>query len=285
MQQALENGEFIVYLQPKINLEKIEIVGAEALVRWNSQDGLISPGEFIPFFEKNGFIVKLDLYVFDCVCRLLQDWENRGIAPIPISVNLSRNHLLDPQFLKKYEAIQKTYGIASHLLEFELTETVVFENLELLKNVIAQIHAAGFQCSMDDFGSGYSSLNVLKEIPVDILKLDGAFFDKEGDPRGNDVVETAIELARKLGMKTVAEGVETFTQVEFLRNADCDMVQGYILPKLFQLRILKFWRFRQGKQKRTRILNTTGRGRLQTNKDEDCHRHRAALLKFSFSGI
>lgn len=95
MQQALENGEFIVYLQPKINLEKSEIVGAEALVRWNSQDGLISPGEFIPFFEKNGFIVKLDLYVFDCVCRLLQDWENRGIAPIPISVNLSRNHLLD----------------------------------------------------------------------------------------------------------------------------------------------------------------------------------------------
>lgn len=231
MQQALENGEFIVYLQPKINLEKSEIVGAEALVRWNSQDGLISPGEFIPFFEKNGFIVKLDLYVFDCVCRLLQDWENRGIAPIPISVNLSRNHLLDPQFLKKYEAIQKTYGIASHLLEFELTETVVFENLELLKNVIAQIHAAGFQCSMDDFGSGYSSLNVLKEIPVDILKLDGAFFDKEGDPRGNDVVETAIELARKLGMKTVAEGVETFTQVEFLRNADCDMVQGYVFSK------------------------------------------------------
>lgn len=231
MQQALENGEFIVYLQPKINLEKSEIVGAEALVRWNSQDGLISPGEFIPFFEKNGFIVKLDLYVFDCVCRLLQDWERRGIAPIPISVNLSRNHLLDPQFLKRYEAIQKKYGIASCLLEFELTETVVFENLELLKNVIEQIHAAGFQCSMDDFGSGYSSLNVLKEIPVDILKLDGAFFDKEGDPRGNDVVETAIELARKLGMKTVAEGVETFTQVEFLRNADCDMVQGYVFSK------------------------------------------------------
>lgn len=232
MEQALENGEFIVYLQPKINLEKSEIVGAEALVRWKTkQDGLISPGEFIPFFEKNGFIVKLDLYVFDCVCRLLQDWENRGIKPIPISVNLSRNHLFDPQFLEKYEAIQKAYGIDSSLLEFELTETVVFENLELLKNVIERIHAAGFQCSMDDFGSGYSSLNVLKEIPVDILKLDGVFFDKEGDPRGNDVVESAIELARKLGMKTVAEGVETFAQVEFLRNAACDMVQGYVFSK------------------------------------------------------
>lgn len=232
MEQALENGEFIVYLQPKINLEKSEIVGAEALVRWKTkQDGLISPGEFIPFFEKNGFIVKLDLYVFNCVCCLLQNWENRGIKPIPISVNLSRNHLFDPQFLEKYEAIQKAYGIDSSLLEFELTETVVFENLELLKNVIERIHAAGFQCSMDDFGSGYSSLNVLKEIPVDILKLDGVFFDKEGDPRGNDVVESAIELARKLGMKTVAEGVETFAQVEFLRNAACDMVQGYVFSK------------------------------------------------------
>ncbi len=232
MEQALANGEFIVYLQPKINLAKSEIVGAEALVRWNSpKDGLISPGEFIPFFEKNGFIVKLDLYVFDCVCRLLKDWNARGIKAVPISVNLSRNHLSDPQFLERFEAIQKKYGVASSLLEFELTETVVFENLELLKNVIEQIHAAGFQCSMDDFGSGYSSLNVLKEIPVDILKLDGVFFDKEGDPRGNDVVESAIELARKLGMKTVAEGVETFSQVEFLKNAACDMVQGYVFSK------------------------------------------------------
>ena len=231
MQQALENGEFIVYLQPKINLEKSEIVGAEALVRWNSQDGLISP------------------------------WENRGIAPIPISVNLSRNHLLDPQFLKKYEAIQKTYGIASHLLEFELTETVVFENLELLKNVIAQIHAAGFQCSMDDFGSGYSSLNVLKEIPVDILKLDGAFFDKEGDPRGNDVVETAIELARKLGMKTVAEGVETFTQVEFLRKADCDMVQGYVFSKPLSIENFEVLAFsaRKAKTDTNSEYNKTGK--------------------------
>lgn len=232
MEQALASGEFIVYLQPKINLAKSEIVGAEALVRWNSpKDGLISPGEFIPFFEKNGFIVKLDLYVFDCVCRLLKDWNARGIKAVPISVNLSRNHLSDPQFLERFEAIQKKYGVASSLLEFELTETVVFENLELLKNVIEQIHAAGFQCSMDDFGSGYSSLNVLKEIPVDILKLDGVFFDKEGDPRGNDVVESAIELARKLGMKTVAEGVETFSQVEFLKNAACDMVQGYVFSK------------------------------------------------------
>lgn len=199
--------------------------------------------------------------MFDCVCRLLQDWENRGIAPIPISVNLSRNHLLDPQFLKKYEAIQKTYGIASHLLEFELTETVVFENLELLKNVIAQIHAAGFQCSMDDFGSGYSSLNVLKEIPVDILKLDGAFFDKEGDPRGNDVVETAIELARKLGMKTVAEGVETFTQVEFLRNADCDMVQGYVFSKPLSIENFEVLAFsaRKAKTDTNSEYNRTGK--------------------------
>ena len=163
--------------------------------------------------------------------------------------------------MKKYEAIQKTYGVASHLLEFELTETVVFENLELLKNVIAQIHAAGFQCSMDDFGSGYSSLNVLKEIPVDILKLDGAFFDKEGDPRGNDVVETAIELARKLGMKTVAEGVETFTQVEFLRNADCDMVQGYVFSKPLSIENFEVLAFsaRKAKTDTNSEYNKTGK--------------------------
>lgn len=232
MEHALENNEFVIYLQPKVSLNSSKIAGAEALVRWNSPDkGLIPPGDFIPFFEKNGFITRLDLYVFESVCKLLRKWIDLGINPMPISVNLSRNHLQQPDFLVKFKNIQDKYDIPPELLELELTETIVFENLEALKQVISEIHRLGFRCSMDDFGSGYSSLAVLKEVPVDILKLDRTFFDKENDPRGNDVVETVIELAKKLGMTTVAEGVETIPQVDFLRTTECDIVQGFVFSR------------------------------------------------------
>lgn len=231
MEQALVNHEFQVYLQPKVSLQTNEVVGAEALIRWKSDGRLIPPMEFIPLFERNGFIVKLDHYVFEEVCKLQRNWLDEGKKAICISVNVSRNHLSNLNFFETYSDLQKRYAIPPELLEIELTETMVFENLDLLKTAITQIQQLGFQCSMDDFGSGYSSLNVLKEVPMKVLKIDRDFFSKAGDERGDDVVETVIELAKKLGMSIVAEGVETAEQVDFLRKCGCDTVQGYVFYK------------------------------------------------------
>lgn len=234
MQDALKNHEFEVYLQPKVELKGETIAGAEALVRWNDPEyGLISPAEFIPIFEKNGFIVNLDLYMFEQVCGLLQSWIEKGYEPVPVSVNLSHVHLKNPDFLKEFRAIFQKYKLPPKLLEIELTETLVFENLDLLVKVIDQFHEIGFDCSLDDFGSGYSSLNILKDVPVDTLKLDRGFFgsNQQKNDRGGYIVESIIELAKKLKMQTVSEGVETKEQVAFLKKANCDMVQGYVFAK------------------------------------------------------
>lgn len=234
MRGALEAGEFIIYLQPKLDLRSNKVVGAEALVRWDDpQRGLVPPDEFIALFEKNGFIVDLDLHVFERTCALLRSWIDAGLTPIPISVNLSRVHLADEHFLERYERVRKSFGVPASLLEFELTETLVFENPDLLSQVIDHIHACGYLCSMDDFGSGYSSLNVLKGLEVDTLKLDRAFFGDlhlEGG-RSADVIDMVIALARRLNMLTVAEGVETDAQAAFLSNAGCDMIQGYLFSR------------------------------------------------------
>lgn len=227
MERALADGEFIMHLQPKISLETGKTVGAEALVRWESERGLVPPDEFIPFFERNGFVIKIDLCVFEQVCACIRAWIDAGLQPLPVSVNLSPLHLRRPNFLEAFEKVRLRYDVPSDLLEFELTERVAFESLELLRDVVDDIHTLGFRCSMDDFGSGYSSLNVLKEIPVDVLKIDRQFFAGESERAGH-VVESVVELAKKLDMGTVAEGVETIPQVEFLRRVDCDMVQGYV---------------------------------------------------------
>lgn len=229
MEQALENGEFVVYLQPKVSLESGKTIGAEALVRWQDPvRGLVPPDEFIPFFERNGFIRKMDLYVFEEVLKLLRRWIDAGLTPVPVSVNMSRAHFQVPHFLQKYKDVQQRYGVPESLLEIELTETLLFENMEYLKQVVSEIHEMGFRCSMDDFGSGYSSLNVLREVQVDTLKLDRAFFTKEDDPRGEEVVRSVVDLAHRLGMTTVSEGVETASQVQFLRRIHCDAVQGFV---------------------------------------------------------
>ncbi|MCQ4670561.1 EAL domain-containing protein [Lactonifactor longoviformis] len=233
MEDALREGEFTVFLQPKIEPEHNTVKGAEALVRWQTREGgFMMPGDFIPFFEKNGFIVKLDLYVFERTCALLRSWMDSGVEPIPISVNMSRAHLGDPDFLKQYKAIAQKYHVPGALLEIELTESMFFENVDALIEVISKIHEAGFLCAMDDFGSGYSSLSMLTDIHVDSLKLDKAFWKpgREGD-RAHDVIAMAVELGRRLNMLTVSEGVETVSQLEFLRKIRCDLVQGYVFSK------------------------------------------------------
>lgn len=234
MHSALDNGEFEVFLQPKYELVHYNIAGAEALIRWRDPErGLIFPSEFIPLFERNGFIVKLDLFVFEQVCQLIQTWVETGFSPVSVSVNLSRIHLSDPEFLQQYRQIYKKYGFPAHLMEIEITESMVFDNVEMLCRVIQELHEIGFRCSLDDFGSGYSSLNMLKNIPVDALKLDKAFFDNNGQDvdRSRYVIENVINLAKKLKMETISEGVEAMEQVEFLQSAGCDLVQGYVFAK------------------------------------------------------
>lgn len=234
MRDALEKEQFVVYLQPKQSLRSQSIAGAEALVRWlDPERGLIPPKDFIPLFEKNMFIVKLDLYVFERVCALLRKWIDHGENPVPVSVNMSRAHLSDRDFLKRYEEIRKRYGVPADLLEIELTETLVFGNPDVLMQVIDAFHKCGYRCSMDDFGSGYSSLNVLKDIDIDSIKLDQAFFgsEKMDNPRERDVITSVIELAAKLNMTTVAEGVETDAQEDFLKGTTCDLLQGYIFSR------------------------------------------------------
>lgn len=234
MEAALNNGEFVVFLQPKYHLPEERIGGAEALVRWKStSEGMIFPDEFIPLFEKNGFIIQLDLYVFETVCRTLRRWIDQGLTPVRISVNCSRLHFKDKNFLTEYVRIAEEFRLDKSLIEIEVTESMVLENSVRLISIIRNIKKAGFECSMDDFGSGYSSLNLIQTIPVDVLKLDKIFFHGEGVDlsRTEAVVTNIISMAKALSMETVAEGVEEREQVDMLKRAGCDYIQGYVFAK------------------------------------------------------
>lgn len=233
MRAALENGEFIIHLQPKIDTCTGEIAAAEALVRWNSPTvGLIAPMNFIPLFERNGFIQKLDTYVFEQVCILLRRWEDMGYRTLPISANVSKMQLSNPQFLDNYSKIKERYRIPDGLVEIEFTESMLFDNNTLMVDVLHYFHNHGFLSSIDDFGAGYSSLNLLKNLPADFLKLDKLFFDTvEYQNREKVIIKNVILMAKELSMQTVAEGVEKWEQVEFLKSVQCEMVQGYIFDK------------------------------------------------------
>lgn len=234
MENSLKNGEFELYLQPKHRATTEKIGGAEALVRWNSaKEGMIFPDDFISLFEKNGFIVQIDTFMFEEVCKLLRKWLNAGITPLKVSVNCSRVHLKSLSFIQKYVELCKQYGVPEKYIEIELTENIVFEDVQYLISVIHQIHSAGFGCSMDDFGSGYSSLNLIKDIPFDTLKLDKVFFQNEitFSYRTESVIKSIIAMANSLSMETVAEGVEEQYQVEMLKKLGCDYIQGYYYAK------------------------------------------------------
>lgn len=234
MHAALREGQFVVYLQPKYELKGKTIAGAEALVRWqHPADGLLPPNSFIPLFERNGFIIQLDLFVFEQTCKIIRGWLDAGLKPVPISVNLSKANFDIPDFLDAYEAVLKELRIPCEFIEFEFTETLVYDNLQALTQSIEKIHKMGCFCSMDDFGSGYSSLNLLKSIFVDVLKIDRVFFDapeSEAD-RSKNVIQGVVSLAKSLNLTTVSEGIETMSQVEFLEQIGCDLVQGFVYAK------------------------------------------------------
>ncbi len=234
MRAALGKGEFVAYLQPKQLLRDGSIGGAEALVRWmDPMRGLVPPDVFVPLFERNGFVIDVDLCVFDQVCAYLSSLMKQGRGTVPISVNMSRTHLRDADFLEPYECVRKRHGVPASLIKFELTETVVLEDPQRFVRVIDAMHEHGYRCSMDDFGSGYSSFNVLKDIDIDELKLDRVFFSngESAEQRDWDVVSSIVDLAKKLELETVAEGVEAPGQADKLRAMGCDMLQGYVFSR------------------------------------------------------
>ncbi len=233
MHKALEQGHFVPFLQPKYELEGESIAGAEALVRWiDPEEGMIYPNEFIPLFEANGFIVELDLYMFEMVCKLVERWYKEGRRIIPVSVNLSRSHFEIPNFFDYYEYVLKKYEIPPKSIEIELTESLFYNDMESLSVLVSKIHKVGLSCSIDDFGSGYSSLNMLKDVKVDALKLDRVFFESgDNDERGKDIIQSVIQLAQALDLHTISEGVEERKQVEFLKEMHCDLIQGYVFAK------------------------------------------------------
>ncbi|MCR5739206.1 MAG: GGDEF domain-containing phosphodiesterase [Lachnospiraceae bacterium] len=233
--EALQNEDFLVYYQPKYDPTTGVLKGAEALVRWRSSvpslaepGTLIPPGKFIPIFEQNGFITEIDHYMLRHVAADQKKWLDQGFECVPVSVNVSRAHFIEPDLAEQIRDTVDAQGTPRKYIELELTESAFFDDKNALVRTIDKLKEYGFAVSMDDFGSGYSSLNSLKDMPLDVLKLDAEFFRGENaGERGRIVVAETIKLARSLNMRTVAEGVEAKEQVDFLAGQGCDMIQGY----------------------------------------------------------
>lgn len=233
MEMAIQNKEFTLYLQPKYDIEKGTIIGAEALVRWISlENGFISPGDFIPVFENNGFVYEVDKFIWEESCRYLRKWLDEGREVHPISVNVSRIDLYDPKLVKHLVDLREKYQLPSQYLELEITESAYTEDPEQIITITRQLREAGFVILMDDFGTGYSSLNMLKDIQIDVLKLDMGFLkSSDYSAKGGNILTAILKMAESLKMQTIAEGVETKEQVEFLKSIGCKYVQGFYYSK------------------------------------------------------
>lgn len=232
MEEALRERQFQAFYQPKHAIRTGGIAGAEALVRWyHPEYGFMSPGEFIPLFEKNGFITKLDFYVWEEVCRNLRMWLDRGLYTGPVSVNISRVDFRTLDLAGKIENLVDRYQIPHELLHLEVTETAYTDDPQHIIDTVNDLRERGFAIEMDDFGSGYSSLNMLSELSVDILKLDMHFIQKKNLPQDKSILSFIIGMSKILELDTIAEGVETKEQVDKLREMGCDYVQGYYYAK------------------------------------------------------
>ena len=233
METALAEKQFFVYLQPKYSLTDSRMVGAEALVRWiHPEWGFMSPGQFIPLFEKNGFISKLDRYIWEEVCSLLHGWQEQGLPPVPVSVNVSRVDIYQSSLEETLVGLTQKYGVNPALLHLEITESAYTENTGRVIRTVEELKKLGFVIEMDDFGSGYSSLSLLGRMKLDILKLDMKFVQNETEkPEGQSILNDIVNMAHRLHLKVVAEGVETRAQMRRLQEDGCDYVQGYFFSK------------------------------------------------------
>ncbi|MGB4984616.1 MAG: EAL domain-containing protein, partial [Erysipelotrichaceae bacterium] len=233
MKEALVENQFKVYFQPKFDLKTEKIIGAEALVRWiHPTKGFLTPKDFIPIFEKNGFIADLDYYIWDQCCKKMRAWKDMGNEIIPISINLSRISIYDPHLPDKLIDLIKKYGLSPKYLHLEITESAYTEGSTQLIEMISKIRRMGFIIEMDDFGTGYSSLNMLSELPIDIIKLDMRFIQKEEKKsRDRSILSFIISLAKWMNLKVVAEGIETLDQLQYLKSINCEFGQGYYYSK------------------------------------------------------
>lgn len=233
MQAAMDKEEFRVFIQPKYDLKNDQISGAEALCRWVKMDGsMVYPDEFIPVFEEDGFIADLDYYMLEKVCQMIMRRIEEGRNCVCISINQSRVLLKDKEYVRKIEDILKRYQIPSELIELELTERIFQDDLTEFAQTMSELKKLGIRWSIDDFGTGYSSLNLLKELPVDIIKIDKSFLDESETSKASRVIiRKTVELTRELDKHVVCEGVETESQAEYLRDIRCDMAQGYLYAR------------------------------------------------------
>ena len=236
VETAINNDEFVVYLQPKFDIHKETIKGAEALIRWNYKNKeFLSPSRFIPFFEKDGSIGKIDDIVLKKVCEALARWKKEGKALYPISVNLSRNRLYDKDLISHLTSVVDSYGVSHELIDFELTESAGYDNTEHMIHILEELRADGYKISMDDFGTGYSSLSLLTQMPLDTLKIDKSFVDNVSTAKVREedivVIRHIISLAKELGFVCLAEGAESKPQVDRLRELGCEVIQGYYYNK------------------------------------------------------
>ncbi|EQJ08413.1 EAL domain-containing protein [Clostridioides difficile] len=230
---ALVKNQFEVYYQPKFSLVTGEMIGSEALIRWNHPEhGFISPAVFIPIAEKSKLILKIGRFVFERVCNDLYEWKKQGKKIVPVSVNLSRVELYQPDIVKFINKTIKMYNLSSDFIEIEITETVAINELNILKNVLNELRTYGFSISMDDFGTGYSSISCLRDMPIDILKLDKSFLGGiEHDERSRNIAKSIVSLAKSLDLVAIIEGVESKEQAELMKQFGCDLVQGFYFAR------------------------------------------------------
>ena len=233
MAMGLANRQFVVHYQPQYDHCTRRLVGTEALIRWEHPAwGLVMPGAFIPIFEKNGFITQLDFYVFSQVCDFVRHCLDENLPVAPISTNFSRQDIFLPDFVERLEVIRKRYQVPVRLLRVEITESAVEGSNQFVSQVVNKLHQHGYEVEMDDFGSGYSSLNVLKDIELDTIKLDMLLLKDASDSnRGGTILSSVVRMAKWLKMSVIAEGVETLEQADFLRSIGCEYIQGYLYAR------------------------------------------------------
>jgi len=228
MYSALANNEFVPYFQPQYNHKTHKMVGAEVLCRWfQDDDKMVSPGIFIPIFEKSGFVKQLDKYMWEKAFATVRNWIDSNKPYVPISVNISRVSIIEEDFVETIENIQKKYMIPTDSIHFEITESAYARKPHIIIDRINKIREMGFKIAMDDFGSGYSSLNTLKDVPIDILKLDMGFLRGDNVDKGESIIRHVVSMARELGLSIVTEGVEKLEQADFLKHVGCSIVQGF----------------------------------------------------------
>jgi EAL domain-containing protein (putative c-di-GMP-specific phosphodiesterase class I) len=228
LRRAIERREFLLYYQPKVDLETGRMIGAEALIRWqHPMHGLLPPQRFVPVAEDSGLIVPIGQWVLHEACRQAREWQAAGLHPVPIAVNISALEFRSRNFLDRVRRTLEETGLEPRFLELELTESVLMESVDETAGVLRELKAMGLQIAVDDFGTGYSSLSYLTQFPIDALKVDQSFVREIAPRDGSPIITAVISMGKSLNQRVIAEGVETWVQVEFLRSQQCEEAQGF----------------------------------------------------------